>query len=167
MLEVVLDRTNDWNDRTNWVEITEKAVAAAFSVSSHGYLAKAPFALSISIKLSDDSEVHELNRLWRGKDAPTNVLSFPMLDADDLDALSNTDDGEVLFGDMILAYGICKAEAAEKHIPLPQHISHLVVHGTLHLLGLDHIDEAQAEHMEALEVKALASMGIDNPYIEN
>ncbi len=167
MLEVEIDHTQVWNGNTDWAELTQKAVAAAFSVSSHGYLAQAPFVLSVSVRLSDDSEVHELNRQWRGKDMSTNVLSFPMLAPNDLDALANTDDGEVLLGDMILAYGVCEAESSEKQISLPQHISHLVVHGTLHLLGLNHIDEAEAEHMEALEVKALASMGIDNPYIDN
>lgn len=164
MLEVDIDRTRDWDGQTDWERIAEDAVKAAFSVSSHGALADAPFTLSISIRLSDDAEVHELNRNWRGKDQPTNVLSFPMLKAAELDALANTDDGEVLLGDMILGHGICKSEAEEKTIPLSRHASHLIVHGTLHLLGLDHIDDAEAEHMEALEVKALASLGLANPY---
>ena len=164
MLEVDIDRTRDWDGQTDWERIAEDAVKAAFSVSSHGDLADTPFAISISIRLSDDGEVHELNRNWRGKDKPTNVLSFPMLEQDELDALANTDDGEVLLGDMILAHGVCASEAVEKAIPLSQHVTHLIVHGTLHLLGLDHIDDAEAEHMEALEVKALASLAIGNPY---
>lgn len=167
MLEVDIDQTRDWDGQTDWERIAEDAVKAAFSVSSHGDLADAPFAISISIRLSDDGEVHELNRNWRGKDKPTNVLSFPMLEQDELDALANTDDGEVLLGDMILAHGVCAAEAVEKAIPLTQHATHLIVHGTLHLLGLDHIEDAEAEHMEALEVKALASLGIGNPYSDH
>ena len=167
MLEVDIDRTRDWDGQTDWERIAEDAVKAAFSVSSHGHLAEAPFTISISIRLSDDGEVHELNRNWRGKDKPTNVLSFPMLKQDELDALANTDDGEVLLGDMILAHGVCAAEAVEKAIPLTQHATHLIVHGTLHLLGLDHIEDAEAEHMEALEVKALASLGIGNPYSDH
>ncbi len=167
MLEVDIDRTRDWDGQTDWERIAEDAVKAAFSVSSHGDLADAPFAISISIRLSDDGEVHELNRNWRGNDKPTNVLSFPMLEQDELDALANTDDGEVLLGDMILAHGVCASEAVEKAIPLSQHVTHLIVHGTLHLLGLDHIDDTEAEHMEALEVKALASLGIGNPYSDN
>ena len=167
MLEVDIDRTRDWDGQTDWERIAEDAVKAAFSVSSHGHLADTPFAISISIRLSDDGEVHELNRNWRGKDKPTNVLSFPMLEQDELDALANTDDGEVLLGDMILAHGVCAAEAVEKAIPLTQHATHLIVHGTLHLLGLDHIDDAEAEHMEALEVKALASLAIGNPYSDH
>jgi len=167
MLEVDIDRTRDWDGQTDWERIAEDAVKAAFSVSSHGHLADVPFTISISIRLSDDGEVHELNRSWRGKDKPTNVLSFPMLEQDELDALANTDDGEVLLGDMILAHGVCAAEAVEKAIPLTQHATHLIVHGTLHLLGLDHIEDAEAEHMEALEVKALASLGIGNPYSDH
>ncbi len=167
MLEVEIDRTRDWDGQTDWERIAADAVKAAFSVSAHGDLADAPFALSISIRLADDAEVHELNRQWRGKDKPTNVLSFPMLEADELDALANTDDGEVLLGDMILGHGVCRAEAEEKAIPLARHVSHLIVHGTLHLLGLDHIDDAEAVHMESLEVKALASLGIANPYSDH
>lgn len=167
MLEVDIDRTRDWDSQTDWERIAEDAVKAAFSVSSHGDLAEAPFTVSISIRLSDDGEVHELNRQWRNKDKPTNVLSFPMLEADELEALANTDDGEVLLGDMILGHGVCASEAEEKGITLARHASHLIVHGTLHLLGLDHIDDAEAEHMEALEVKALASLGIANPYSDH
>ncbi|MGL5837345.1 MAG: rRNA maturation RNase YbeY, partial [Sphingorhabdus sp.] len=151
----------------DWQKLADRAVAEAFRVSSHGDLATAPFTLSISISLSTDDEVQVLNTQWRGKDKPTNVLSFPMMEKNELVALANTDDGEVLLGDMILAYGVCVAEAEEKGISLTDHVTHLIVHGTLHLLGYDHIDDAQAEHMEALEVKALASLGLANPYSDH
>lgn len=164
MLDVELDQSTDWDTEIHWIELAIKAVETAFLVSSHGALANAPFAMSISIKLSDNAEVQQLNRDWRGKDMPTNVLSFPMIASDEFDALANTDDGEVLVGDMILAHGVCVAEAGEKGISLPSHVSHLIVHGTLHLLGYDHIDEHDGDMMEALEVKALASMGLHNPY---
>jgi probable rRNA maturation factor len=208
MVEVELDRSDDWDEDQDWQKLAERAVAEAFKVSSHGRLASAPFALSLSINLSTDAEVQTLNAQWRGKDKPTNVLSFPMLEPDELDALVASNppppgegdqggalveghvqdtatskaqenwpvplhhalhgppprSGEVLLGDLILASGICIAEANEKGIPLTDHITHLIIHGTLHLLGLDHIDDAEAEHMEALEVKALASLGIANPY---
>lgn len=167
MLEIDLDRTKDWGSKIDWEVLAKAAVHAALAVSSHGDLAQAAFTLSVSIRLSDNDEVQALNGQWRGKDKPTNVLSFPMLGADDFGALSNSDDGEVLLGDMILAHGICTAEAKEKQIPLSDHVSHLIVHGTLHLLGLDHIDDAEAEHMEALEVKALASLGLGNPYSDH
>ncbi len=164
MLEVELDQSDDWNGDQDWQTLADAAVKAAFSVSSHGDLASAKFTISISISLSNDAEVQTLNAQWRGKDQPTNVLSFPMLEVSELDALANTDDGEVLLGDMILAFETCQAEAEEKAITLAHHVTHLIVHGTLHLLGLDHIDDIQAEHMEALEVKALASLGLANPY---
>ena len=164
MLEVELDQSDDWNGEQDWQTLADAAVKAAFAVSSHGNLASALFTLSLSISLSTNAEVQTLNAQWRGKDKPTNVLSFPMLEPSELDALASTDDGEVLLGDMILAFETCQAEAADKATPLADHVTHLIVHGTLHLLGLDHIDDAQAEHMEALEVKALASLGLANPY---
>lgn len=167
MLEVELDQSEDWNRDQNWQKLADAAVNAAFAVSSHGDLASAPFTLSLSISLSTDAEVQTLNAQWRGKDKPTNVLSFPMLEVSELDALANTDDGEVLLGDVILAFETCQVETTDKAIPLTNHVTHLIVHGTLHLLGLDHIDDAQAEHMESLEVKALASLGLANPYSDH
>jgi probable rRNA maturation factor len=167
MLEVELDQSDDWNEEQDWQTLADAAVKQAFVVSSHGDLANAPFTLSLSIRLSTNAEVQTLNAQWRGKDKPTNVLSFPMLEPSELDALANTDDGEVLLGDMILAFETCQAEAVDKTIPLADHVTHLIVHGTLHLLGLDHIDDIQAEHMEGLEVKALASLGLNNPYGAN
>jgi probable rRNA maturation factor len=74
---------------------------------------------------------------------------------------------EVLLGDIILAHGVCSAEADEKGIPLADHVTHLIIHGTLHLLGYDHVDDTDAEHMESLEVKALASLGLGNPYSDH
>jgi probable rRNA maturation factor len=122
--------------------------------------------MSVSVKLSDDAEVHALNREWREKDKPTNVLSFPMLDDDEIDALldGTYNAPEIMLGDIILAYETCAAEAEEKQISVADHATHLVIHGMLHLLGHDHVDDEEAEAMEALEVKALASMGLRNPY---
>jgi probable rRNA maturation factor len=153
-----------WGDCLDWDAVATKAVIAGVAISSHGWLLDADFEATICVNLSTNDEVQTLNAQWRKIDKPTNVLSFPMLETDEIDALANTDDGEVLLGDMILAYEICETEAQEKGIPLTDHVTHLIVHGTLHLLGLDHIDDTQAEHMEALEVKALASLGLANPY---
>lgn len=164
VLEIELDASEEWGLGEDWQKLADKAVAAAVAVSSHGWLASAPFAASISISLLHNDDVQALNAQWRGKDKPTNVLSFPMIEADDFESLSNTDDGEVLIGDMILAHGVCVAEAKEKGISLADHVAHLVVHGTLHVLGYDHIDEVEGDHMEELEAKALASLGIGNPY---
>ena len=78
--------------------------------------------------------------------------------------MSNSDDGEVLLGDIVLAHGVCAAEAQEKGIAIDTHATHLIVHGMLHLLGYDHMADAQADAMEAIERAALASLGIDDPY---
>ena len=153
-----------WSSDTDWEALASRAVAAALAVSPYGSLANVPFTVSVSVHFGTDDEVHALNRDYRGKDKPTNVLSFPMLEPDMLGALANTDDGEVLLGDIMLAHQTCASGAAEKGITIADHATHLIVHGALHLVGYDHIDEAAAVHMEELEVKALANLGLDNPY---
>ena len=120
--------------------------------------------VEVSVKLADDDEVRALNASYRGKDKPTNVLSFPMIQPDLLDSLNIGDDGEALLGDIVLAEAVCRNEAAGRRVPLVTHVTHLIVHGTLHLLGYDHIDDAEAEEMEAIERDALASLGIEDPY---
>lgn len=150
----------------DWQAVCGEAVSAALNVSPYAALLETQATVSISIAFADNAQVHKLNRDYRHKDKPTNILSFPMIQPDMLNIAANTNDGEILLGDMILAYEICAAEAAEKGVPLSQHVTHLIIHGTLHLIGFDHIDDAEAEHMEALEVKALASMGLANPYSE-
>ncbi len=122
--------------------------------------------LCVSALFTDDAEVHELNRQWRGRDKPTNVLSFPMMDRADLIAL--TPDGPpVLLGDIALARNTCQREAAEKSISLQDHAAHLLVHGLLHLAGHDHVNSSEeAEAMEALEIAALAKMAIADPYAD-
>lgn len=120
--------------------------------------------LCASLIFTSDSEIHALNREWRERDKPTNVLSFPMLERDDLLNLA-ADGPPELLGDIALAHETCAREAAEKGITLEAHAAHLIVHGLLHLAGLDHeISPADADAMEALEIKALALMGIADPY---
>lgn len=120
--------------------------------------------LTASVLLTSDAEVHALNRQWRGKDRPTNVLSFPMLARAQLLALPAEGPPEML-GDIALAHETCAREAAEKGVPLTDHAAHLLVHGLLHLAGYDHeTGPADAKAMEKLEIKALALMGIANPY---
>ena len=121
--------------------------------------------MELSIRLAGDDEVQALNAQWRGKDTPTNVLSFPL--AEDAELQGATGDGpELMLGDIVLARGTCLREAEEKQIPLEQHATHLLVHGTLHLLGYDHGDDDEAANMEARETRALARLGIANPYEE-
>jgi probable rRNA maturation factor len=164
MIEVELDRGRGWLESQDWQSLAEAAVIAALVRTPHGDLIESQVRVEVSIKLTDDDEVRTLNANYRGKDKPTNVLSFPMVQPDLLDGLDIGDDGEVLLGDIVLADGVCHAEAEERNVPLTTHATHLIVHGTLHLLGYDHIDDAEAEAMEAIEREALASLGITDPY---
>ena len=116
------------------------------------------------MRLTDDAEVRRLNKAFRGKDAATDVLSFPMIRPDLLDTSAGTGDGEVILGDIALAAGVVADAAAAKGVALADHVSHLVVHATLHLLGLEHGDPAQAEAMEDIERAVLARLGIGDPY---
>ena len=148
-----------WPD-SDWPALAERAVEAA----AEELPALANERLMASLLFTTDSRVHELNKEWRGKDKPTNVLSFPMLERDELLDLA-PDGPPMLLGDIALAHETCAREAAEKGIALEAHASHLVVHGLLHLAGLDHeISPADAQEMESLELKALALLGLPDPY---
>ena len=107
----------------------------------------------IVVLLTDDESVRELNARFRDKDRPTNVLSFPA-----------PDNAAPHLGDIVLAYGVCATEAQAQVKSLSDHLSHLVVHGVLHLLGRDHEDDAEAEEMEAEEREILAQIGVADPY---
>ena len=156
----------DW-PAANWSKLASAAVAAALAETPHAELADAPMSVEVAVRLSDDAEVHNLNRQYRGKDKPTNILSFPMLAPDMLVSLANSDDGEVLVGDLVLAAQTVVREAAEKAWSVEDYVGHLVVHGTLHLLGYDHeTGEWEAEQMEALERAACARLHLPDPYKE-
>jgi probable rRNA maturation factor len=158
-VELEIDIEEPWPEG-EWDELAERAVPALAQVAPE----LANPRLSASLLLTSDAEVHALNREWRQRDRPTNVLSFPMLAREDLFALPAEGPPELL-GDIALAYETCAREAAEKGIALDHHAAHLIVHGLLHLAGHDHEQgEAEAEAMEALETKALALMGIADPY---
>lgn len=164
MIEVAISPEEGWPGPTDWQALADRAVATALLHSPYGGLVDAEATIEISVRFTDDDEVQGLNAGYRGKDRPTNVLSFPMVQRDLLPALANTDDGEVLLGDIVLADGVCAREAAEKGVAMEVHATHLIVHGTLHLLGFDHVDEAEGDAMEAIERAALAAIGIDDPY---
>ena len=143
-----------------WEALAERAGAAVGEVAPELTNAR----LSVSVLFTCDDEVHALNREWRDRDKPTNVLSFPMLTREDLIDLAPGGPPEML-GDIALAYETCAREAQEKSVPLDHHAAHLIIHGLLHLAGHDHVNsDAQAEAMEALEITALAKMGISDPY---
>lgn len=155
-------------DTEDWPAGDWEALALRVAQAAAAHVAElANPRLSTSILFTCDAEVHRLNREWRQRDKPTNVLSFPMLERADLLDLA-ADGPPELLGDIALAHETCAREAAEKGVTLADHAAHLVLHGLLHLAGYDHeISPADAEKMEALETKVLASMGIADPYEAN
>ena len=113
-------------------------------------------SLAVTVALIDDRAMRSLNHDFRGQDRPTNVLSFP--------AAAERAGRRRALGDIALAFGTVRREARDHHKTVTDHLTHLMVHGVLHLLGYDHVSQRQAERMEALERKALASIGIGDPY---
>ena len=152
-LEIAIIRNAEgWPDHFD--ALAEKAVLAALA----GAKAKMKGAAEISVLLTDDAEQRELNAQWRGKDSATNVLSFPQIEPF----------GPVmgLLGDITLARETLEREALELDKSLDDHFTHLMVHGFLHILGYDHIEEDEAQQMESLETQILAGLGIDDPYAD-
>jgi probable rRNA maturation factor len=162
MLDVAIDADEEWDSSQRWATLAQAAAEAAIAESAFPQLATSERSVEISIRLTGDDEVRALNSRWRGKDRPTNVLSFPLAGESELHV---TGDGpELMLGDIVLARGVCAAEAQEKRLQIEDHAAHLMVHGTLHLLGYDHHDDASAADMEGREVRALARLGIGDPY---
>jgi probable rRNA maturation factor len=158
MILVEADVSEEWDSRTDWAALADRSVRAAVAHSRHARLIDRE--VEVSVRHTSDVEVRSLNAAWRGKDKPTNVLSFPMVEEEKIGSPA-----EPMLGDIVLAHGVCALEAAEKQVPVESHAAHLVVHGTLHLLGYDHeTTEADAEEMEEAERQALASIGIADPY---
>ncbi|WP_425354551.1 rRNA maturation RNase YbeY [Jiella sonneratiae] len=142
--------------RDRLVFLTGRALAAA---ARHLGL-PAALATEISVTYADDATVREANHAWRGKDKPTNILSFPLV---------QLRPGKLpgpLAGDLVLAFETVAREAASEEKPFADHLSHLIVHGFLHLLGYDHLDDGEAAEMEAAEIAILGSLGIADPYGE-
>lgn len=139
------------------VEIEDPAWTAALPDAERLTVAAARAALDtdggVVVLLTDDASLRDLNGRFRGKDAPTNVLSFPA-----------PENFEGHLGDIALAYGVCEREADEQGKTLADHLQHLVAHGVLHLVGFDHETDAEAEEMEARERVILASLGVSDPY---
>jgi len=117
----------------------------------------------IAVMLTDDAGIRTLNRNWRGIDKPTNVLSFPALQPT---GPREPDDAPRMLGDIAISYQTMRKEADEEQKPFAHHLSHLAVHGFLHLVGYDHETDDEAESMEALEQEILAQLGIPDPYAE-
>jgi probable rRNA maturation factor len=152
---VAVEQDHDgWSSALSDIDrICRSATIAALSVA--GWRDE---GCEISLLLTDDARIRDLNRDWRGKDAPTNVLAFPCSDGAD-------DNGSpCLLGDVVLAYQTVASEAVRDGNSLSDHLCHLVIHGVLHLLGEDHETDAEARRMEQMEVKALGLLGIGDPY---
>ena len=164
MLDLDVSFDASWPRASDWEALAERTAAAIAQLTPE----LANPRLCASLLFTSDAEVHALNREWRGKDQPTNVLSFPMLERDELLALGLVGDENAppeLLGDIALALETCTREAADKGISLEHHTAHLIIHGLLHLAGYDHeTSPADARAMEALEINALAQMGIADPY---
>jgi len=142
----------DWPSEAELLALAERAVAAC--------LAELDVAgeSELSLLFTDDAHVRTLNAEWRGQDKPTNVLSFPAFDAAPGDALAP------LLGDIVIAFETVKSEAALEEKPFEHHLTHLVVHGLLHLMGYDHEADDEAELMEGLERSILGRLAIPDPY---
>ena len=151
-LETVRD-SKFWDDVPNAEDLVAAAAAAVFAEAK---LVARPDA-ELAVTLSNDARVAALNAEWRGKSGPTNVLTFPAVEPEETAKAP-------MLGDVILAFETVAREAIEQGKPFAHHLSHLVAHGVLHLFGHDHLDHAEAETMEAIETRALARLGIADPY---
>lgn len=150
----VLTRAAGWRHvLPGHVKLARRAAHATLDI------APTPSAGEITIVFAGDAMVHRLNRDWRGRDKPTNVLAFPAGSGD-----GSPRQAPVLLGDVVLALETVAAEARQAGKPIADHVAHLIVHGVLHLLGHDHARQGAARRMEALEVRALARLGIGDPY---
>ena len=159
-MQLEIDIEAPWPVDSDWADLAERAAGAAAQAAPE----LANERLIASLLFTSDAEVHTLNREWRGKDKPTNVLSFPMLERGALLGLQPEGPPELL-GDIALAHQTCAREAAEKGVPLADHAAHLIIHGLLHLAGHDHeISTEAAREMELIEIKALALIGVADPY---
>ncbi len=151
-------RSADWQVVTELSDLAHRCILAA---QAH----YCPRAFSeISLMFTDNAHIQDLNRDYRGQDKPTNVLSFPTVTDPTVTEIELPGQNDVVLGDVVLAFETVAGEALAQGISLETHISHLLIHGYLHLQGLDHETEQEALVMEALEIKLLAGLGIANPY---
>ncbi|RYY27589.1 MAG: rRNA maturation RNase YbeY [Sphingomonadales bacterium] len=165
MLDVAAIPESPWPDQ-DWEDLAIRAAEAAVRQTPYVEWIDHDAVIEIAVRLTSDAEVHVLNKQYRDKDKPTNVLSFPMVQPDLLETVTqNSDDGEVILGDIVLAHGVCAREALERQVSVEDHATHLIVHGVLHLLGYDHQGDAEAEAMEDMERAALRQLGLHDPYL--
>ena len=153
MIEVVLEDPR-------WEALGLQALCGPAGRAALAVTGRQTEGFEIALMGCDDARIAALNKAFRGKPVPTNVLSWPASETPPMQG----GDPEIELGDIAIAFDTCQREATEKGISVQDHVTHLVIHGVLHLLGYDHITDTEAEEMEGLEIKALAMLGIDNPY---
>ncbi len=152
-------------EEARWTEVGLERLAETAASAALSAVGRDPGRHELTLLACGDTRIAGLNESFRGKPVATNVLSWPAFEGAPPEPGSALAGEEPLFlGDLAIAYGTCAAEAAAAGVSLADHATHLVVHGVLHLLGHDHEVEAEAEAMEAIETKVLASLGIDDPY---
>jgi len=147
-----------WQAEADAEAVIHRAVAAAAEIADADV-----GDAELAVMLTDDSGIRTLNSNWRGIDRPTNVLSFPALQPT---APGGLDDAPRMLGDIAIAYETTRKEADEEQKPFDHHLSHLAIHGFLHLIGYDHEKDDDAEAMEDLERQILAQLGIPDPYAD-
>jgi probable rRNA maturation factor len=147
-----------WQTEPDAEAAIQRAIAAAAQMTDAG-----DGEAELAVMLTDDAGIRTLNLNWRGIDKPTNVLSFPALPPT---GAGGPDDAPRMLGDIAIAYETTRREADDEHKPFDHHLSHLAVHGFLHLMGYDHEKDDDAEAMETLEQEILAQLGIPDPYAD-
>ena len=151
-----------WQTEPDAEAVIHRAIATAAEIANAGPN-KAVGEAELAVMLTDDAGIRTLNNNWRGIDKPTNVLSFPALQPT---GKSGPDDAPRMLGDIAIAYETTRKEADDEQKPFDHHLSHLAIHGFLHLIGYDHENDDDAEAMETLEQEILAQLGIPDPYAD-
>ncbi len=164
MLDIEVDGAASW-PKHDWARLAREAVSTAWAEAGLKSLVEGETPVEVSLLLTDDETVRRLNRDYRGKDCATNVLSFPQIDGDIAAAAAQAPG--LLLGDIALALGVCVEEAAARGIALHAHVTHLVAHGALHLLGHDHQDDDEAGVMERIETRVMRRLGLHDPYAQD
>jgi probable rRNA maturation factor len=152
----VLVVADGWQSEPDAEAVIQRAIATAAEIADAD-----TGEAELAVMLTDDAGIRTLNNNWRGIDKPTNVLSFPALPPT---GTVGPDDPPRMLGDIAIAFETTRQEADDEQKPFDHHLSHLAVHGFLHLIGYDHEEEDDAEAMEALETEILAQLGIPDPY---
>ncbi len=147
-----------WQNEPDAEAVIQRAIAAAADKVDDDV-----GEAELAVMLTDDPGIRTLNNNWRGIDKPTNVLSFPALQPE---GARKPSDAPRLLGDIAIAYETTRREADEEGKPFEHHLSHLAIHGFLHLIGYDHENDADAEEMESLETEILEQLGIPDPYAD-